>query len=90
MITIPTSLRYYFQTNISSVSRMKGHTDIRDRYLGAVLGAAVGDAVGVVREFQDVATKKEVDWAMTLPGGGPHRAGPAAVSDDTELGIQSR
>lgn len=58
-----------------------------DGYYGAVLGAAVGDAVGISREFRDVASEKEIDHAMTLPGGGPHRAGPAAVSDDTELGI---
>ena len=54
---------------------------------GALLGSAVGDAIGVSREFMDVATQSEMDHVMQMPGGGVHNAAPGAVTDDTELQI---
>ena len=56
-----------------------------DRCYGALIGGFIGDSAGLVREFRDVATEKEIDHAITLPGGGYHKAGASQISDDSEL-----
>lgn len=58
---------------------------IFDKCYGCVLGAFIGDALGVPLEFTDHVTPQLVDQAMTLCGGGVHGAGSGQISDDSEL-----
>lgn len=58
-----------------------------DKYLGAFLGVAIGDAAGSYLEFTKDPTPDQVHKAMTMPGGGPHRLGPGQITDDTELAL---
>lgn len=54
--------------------------------LGALLGACVGDAAGAVLEFMEPApTQANVQWAMTMPGGGVWGVAPGQITDDCEL-----
>lgn len=50
-----------------------------------MLGAALGDSLGAVLEFDHEITKEKVEHALTLPGGGCWKVGPAQFTDDTEL-----
>jgi ADP-ribosylglycohydrolase len=52
-----------------------------------MLGLMVGDAAGAVLEMQGAVTADEVDWALTLPGGGIHEVAPGQVTDDSELAM---
>lgn len=58
-----------------------------DQASGCMLGAALGDALGAVLEFDRAITKEKVENALTLPGGGCWDVGPAQITDDTELQI---
>lgn len=52
-----------------------------DRYLGSMLGAALGDALGRPTEFDGTPNGGIVDWAtLDLPS-------PAEVTDDTEMAL---
>ena len=52
----------------------------------AMMGAFVGDAVGVVLEFSEgCISEVRVRAAMAYPGGGPHRVGKGQISDNGEL-----
>lgn len=54
--------------------------------MGAVLGALAGDAAGAVLEFFDRAiTEADVEWALSMPGGGVWGVAPGQVTDDGEL-----
>lgn len=60
--------------------------DQNDAALGALLGACVGDAAGAVLEFVEPApTKTQVQWALTMPGGGVWGVAPGQITDDGEL-----
>ena len=61
--------------------------DQLDAGVGALLGACVGDAAGAVLEFADPPTATDVEWAMTMPGGGVWRVAPGQITDDCELGL---
>jgi ADP-ribosylglycohydrolase len=57
-----------------------------DAALGAMLGAACGDAAGAVLEFLGRApTAAEVERALSMPGGGVWRVAPGQITDDSEL-----
>lgn len=55
----------------------------RDRKLGALLGAAVGDALGVTYEFS--SADRIPLGRFTIIGGGPFGFAPGEGSDDTDL-----
>ena len=56
----------------------------RDRYRGALLGLAVGDAVGTTLEFRP----RDVDPPLTdLVGGGPFNLKPGEWTDDTAMAL---
>lgn len=60
--------------------------DITDAALGALLGACVGDAAGAVLEFVEPApSPAQVQWALTMPGGGVWGVAPGQITDDGEL-----
>jgi len=58
--------------------------DLRERYVGALLGLACGDAVGAAVEFKSRGTFPPV---MDLTGGGPFRLKPGQWTDDTSMAL---
>lgn len=63
-----------------------------DRVLGAVLGLAVGDAMGASQEFSDPEGVPDFPDLATGPqteviGGGPFAVVPGAVTDDTHMAV---
>ncbi len=58
--------------------------DIRDRALGALLGLAVGDAVGTTLEFRDRDSEPRLD---DMVGGGPFHQPPGGWTDDTSMAL---
>src|SRR5215204_4025670 len=59
-------------------------TLLRDRILGALWGALVGDALGVPVEFKDRDVLRR-DPVMGMRGGGTHQQPPGTWSDDGAL-----
>ncbi len=58
--------------------------EIRDRFYGAILGLAVGDAMGVPLEFKDPGTFEPV---KNMIGGGCFDLLPGMWTDDTSLAL---
>jgi ADP-ribosyl-[dinitrogen reductase] hydrolase len=58
--------------------------DLRERYHGALLGLAVGDAVGTTVEFRPRGTFTPV---TDLVGGGPFHLQPGQWTDDTSMAL---
>jgi ADP-ribosyl-[dinitrogen reductase] hydrolase len=58
----------------------------RDRVVGAMIGLAVGDALGVPVEFEPRASR-EADPVRDMRGGGTWKLPPGAWSDDTSLAL---
>jgi ADP-ribosyl-[dinitrogen reductase] hydrolase len=58
--------------------------DIRDRARGALLGLAVGDALGTTLEFKGRDTYEPL---TDLVGGGPFRLKPGQWTDDTAMAL---
>lgn len=59
-------------------------TAIDDRKAGALLGLAVGDALGAAVEFKSPGTFTPVTG---FRGGGPHGLGPGEWTDDTSMAL---
>jgi ADP-ribosyl-[dinitrogen reductase] hydrolase len=59
-------------------------TTIRDRYLGAMLGLAVGDALGTTLEFK---TPGQFEPISDIVGGGPFQLEPGQWTDDTSMAL---
>ena len=57
---------------------------VRDRYRGALLGLAVGDALGTTLEFKAPGTFKPI---TDLVGGGPFGLKPGQWTDDTSMAL---
>lgn len=57
---------------------------IRDRAIGAVLGLAVGDAIGTTLEFE---TRDTYPHLTDMIGGGPFRLQPGEWTDDTSMAL---
>lgn len=59
---------------------------MKERALGCLIGALVGDAAGATLEFLGhQPTAAEVESALTLPGGGVWKVAPGQITDDGEL-----
>jgi ADP-ribosyl-[dinitrogen reductase] hydrolase len=58
--------------------------DLRDRQRGAMLGLAIGDALGAAVEFKPPGSFPEVTGYR---GGGPHRLEPGEWTDDTSMAL---
>ena len=58
--------------------------DIRDRAMGALLGLAVGDALGTTLEFQ---TRDERARLVDITGGGPFQLPAGSWTDDTSMAL---
>lgn len=57
---------------------------LRDRYLGALLGLAVGDALGTTLEFKAPGTFEPI---ADMVGGGPFGLEPGQWTDDTSMAM---
>jgi ADP-ribosyl-[dinitrogen reductase] hydrolase len=57
---------------------------MEDRYLGCLIGLAVGDAVGTTVEFKAPGTFPPV---TDMTGGGPFKLPPGAWTDDTSMAL---
>ena len=55
-----------------------------DRYLGCLLGLAIGDALGAAVEFEPPGTFEPVTGYRA---GGPHRLAPGEWTDDTSMAL---
>lgn len=61
-----------------------GTPDVLDRYRGALVGLATGDALGTTLEF----TTPGAFWPITdMEGGGPFRLKPGQWTDDTSMAL---
>lgn len=58
--------------------------EVRDRAQGALIGLALGDALGTTLEFSARDTRPPV---TDLVGGGPFRLAPGAWTDDTSMAL---
>ncbi|MBK1716400.1 ADP-ribosylglycohydrolase family protein [Thiocystis violacea] len=56
----------------------------RDRYRGALIGLAVGDALGTTLEFTRPGSFQPID---DMVGGGPFRLAPGQWTDDTAMAL---
>lgn len=59
-------------------------SDIKDRAIGALVGLAVGDAVGTTAEFKDPG---EFTPLTDMVGGGVFRLAPGEWTDDTSMAL---
>ena len=57
---------------------------IHDRALGALLGLAVGDALGTTLEF---SVRDTLPHHTAMTGGGPFRLAPGQWTDDTAMAL---
>lgn len=55
----------------------------RDKALGALVGLAVGDAVGTTLEFK----KRDSEHVVDMIGGGPFQLKPGEWTDDTSMAL---
>ncbi len=62
-----------------------GHEPLRDKFRGALLGRAVGDALGGPLEFQPARTKG--NFVTEMIGGGWQQLAPGEWTDDTQLSL---
>ncbi len=58
--------------------------NLRDRYVGALLGLAVGDALGTTLEFRRPGTFEPI---TDMVGGGPFGLKPGQWTDDTSMAL---
>ena len=57
---------------------------LRDRYHGALLGLAAGDALGTTLEFRSPGTFRPL---TDMVGGGPFNLQPGQWTDDTSMAL---
>ena len=54
--------------------------------IGCIAGALIGDSCGSLHEFAgNKLSETEMDFCMTMPGGGPHKLNPGQTTDDGEM-----
>ncbi len=69
---------------LPEVEADRGPEATRDRAIGALLGLAIGDALGTTLEFSRRDSKPQV---RDLVGGGPFRLQPGQWTDDTAMAV---
>ena len=75
------------QANMTSIDLIpKNLNASQSAAYGAVCGALVGDAAGGVLEFiGKKPSRPDVDFALSMPGGGVFKLAPGQITDDGEL-----
>jgi ADP-ribosyl-[dinitrogen reductase] hydrolase len=58
-----------------------------DQALGAVVGLAIGDALGTTLEFSQNPSADESTWHTEMTGGGPFCLQPGGWTDDTSMAL---
>ncbi|CDW91567.1 UNKNOWN [Stylonychia lemnae] len=66
---------------------MNKNTRFTSQSLGSILGAFIGDAAGAHVEFFSKVNDSQLEDAMNLVGGGPHRIASGQITDDSELAL---
>lgn len=66
------------------MTEMDTHTPMLDRFHGALLGLAVGDAIGTTVEFKP---RGKFEPLTDMVGGGPFGLPPGAWTDDTSMAL---
>lgn len=69
---------------ITRITPSQDRQSIRDRALGALIGLAVGDAVGTALEFK---SKPSYPILTDMVGGGPFNLAPGQWTDDTAMAL---
>ncbi len=69
---------------VEEVQPDTSHSAMRDRAVGALLGLAVGDAVGTTLEFRP---RDSYPLLTDMVGGGPFRLKPGEWTDDTSMAL---
>ena len=67
-------------------------TTAKQRGLGCIMGAFIGDSLGSYLEFVKKGGKRfyseaVLNEAMAMPGGGMHKVAPGQVTDDSEMAM---
>jgi ADP-ribosyl-[dinitrogen reductase] hydrolase len=75
---------YVRQQSVASRPAATSRADIVDRGLGALLGLAVGDAIGTTLEF---AARVSYQPVTDMTGGGPFKLKPGEWTDDTAMAL---
>ena len=70
--------------SVPEAERDNSPRSIRERAIGALLGLAVGDALGTTLEFSVRDSRKRVTG---MEGGGPFRLEPGQWTDDTSMAL---
>jgi ADP-ribosyl-[dinitrogen reductase] hydrolase len=64
---------------------MDSASNLLSRAVGCMVGAAVGDALGALLEWElGPVHDSKIQWALGLPPGGPHHLASGQITDDTE------
>jgi ADP-ribosyl-[dinitrogen reductase] hydrolase len=71
------------EPSIANHEDRKDHALLRDRFRGALIGLAVGDALGAPLEFQPARSPD--NYVVDMVGGGWLRLAPGEWTDDTQL-----
>ena len=75
------------QAELGDVLKKLQNEPLRERALGCIAGAFIGDSIGSYLEFNCHPSDKIVDEAMTMSGGGTFNLVPGQVTDDSELAL---
>lgn len=73
--------------NIENDKEFLNDEGFKDRALGCIMGAFIGDASGANLEFVRNITESKVEKGIEMKGGGPLQIGPGQITDDSELAM---
>ena len=73
--------------NFIEIIEQTSNNPFKDRSLGCIAGAFIGDSIGSYLEFSHNPTKITVDNAMTMSGGGTFSLNPGQITDDSEIAL---
>ncbi len=77
-------MRFVWPWESAAAGGKGGNMDLRDRYRGALLGLAVGDALGTTLEFRPPGSFAPL---ADMVGGGPFGLAPGQWTDDTSMAL---
>lgn len=84
---IETALQFDYVMDLNKVVEVRPDTSreaIEDRAIGAMLGLAIGDAIGTTYEFE---VRDSLPRLTDMVGGGPFKLKPGQWTDDTAMAL---